>query len=381
MIGGGPFRLSPGEFTDDTSTALLLGESLLAKRGFYSRDQLDRYYDWYQNGHLGSTGVCFDIGIGTRTAVLAYKKTGDSYPTSKDDTRAGNGSLMRLAPVVLAYHNQPLDLIRLASLSSRTTHGAQSCLDACQFYAALIAGCLKGVEKSALLDPKFYNNYGRLDEFCPEILAVVEGSYKSKSPPAIIGGGYVVHALEAALWAFATTESFKDGVLAVANLGDDADTTSAIFGQLAGAYYGEDAIPLDWREKLAFYPFIVTMADELFSVAENFGFAVTEDTSTDHRLSERYESIHACLTALEREYAHIKRRIEPGPKRFKTLSELDEAVEVFKSTYRATSPECDHQMVLLERDYLVRIIGRKRTELEQQLAKPKIALPFGLHKA
>ena len=93
------------------------------------------------------------------------------------------------------------------------------------------------------------------------------GSFRTKEPPEIRGGGYVVEALEAALWALHSTEGFVDGVLAAVNLGDDADTTAAIYGQLAGAVYGSDAIPERWRERVVMGERIVELADELFELA------------------------------------------------------------------------------------------------------------------
>jgi ADP-ribosyl-[dinitrogen reductase] hydrolase len=396
MIGGGPFGLIPGEFTDDTSTALLLGESLISKHGFSAIDQLNRYYDWYTQGHLGSNNECFDIGIGTRKAILAFKESGIAFPKEENETRAGNGSLMRLAPLVLAFHNQkPADLLNLASLSSRTTHTAISCLEACQFYASLIVGALNGVNKATLLEPNYYQNFcsSSSTPFCPEILAIVEGSYKVKQPPEIIGGGYVVHALEAALWAFASTESFEDGVLKVANLGNDADTTAAIYGELAGAFYGEDSIPLHWRTQLAFYPFIVVMASELYrkssvlshpndgdaSIKTGFS-SVPDQSSSDTSVSKNYEDTHACLLSLESGYSEIKKRLSPGPKQFSTLSDLDLAVEAFKAIYLKTAPDCPAKDSLLENDWIARIIKVQRNKLQLKLAKPKLVLPFALKK-
>jgi ADP-ribosylglycohydrolase len=401
-----------GEFTDDTSTALLLGESLISCLGFSGADQLNRYYEWYTTGHLGSNNECFDIGIGTRKAVLAYKDSGVAYPKGENETRAGNGSLMRLAPLVLAFYNQdPTVLLHLAVLSSRTTHTAVACSDACKFFASLIAGALHGKTKSELLDPGFFFQFrgnspsitptcdgiaceNSEEKLCNEIQNIVDGSYKLKQPPEIIGGGYVVHALEAALWAFASTDSFKEGALKVANLGNDADTTAAIYGQLAGAFYGESDIPLSWRSKLAFRPFIEIMADEMarLSLSNGFSVQVSESTSdekvcaTDAShpqngiVSEAYRNAHTCLILLEKEYAVIKKRIEPGPNQFKTIAQLDQAVQTFSETYHAFAPECDVKEHLLQVDWVDRIIKTHKTKLELKLQKPKIVLPFALKK-
>ena len=102
----------------------------------------------------------------------------------------------------------------------------------------------------------------------PEIAEIAAGSFKEKNPPAIAGTGYVVKSLEAALWAFYRSSSFEKGALLAANLGDDADTTAAIYGQLAGAYHGADDIPAGWLDRLAMREFITEMADSLLALSE-----------------------------------------------------------------------------------------------------------------
>ena len=103
MLGGGPFGLKPGQWTDDTSMALCLAESLLEKQGFDPLDQLERYTRWYRQGYLSSTDSCFDIGNTVRQALHRFEKTGEPYCGSTDPRSAGNGSIMRLAPVPLFY--------------------------------------------------------------------------------------------------------------------------------------------------------------------------------------------------------------------------------------------------------------------------------------
>src|SRR5688500_928565 len=103
MVGGGPFVLEPGQWTDDTSMALCLAESLLECNGFDPVDQLRRYVRWYREGHHSSTGRCFDIGSTVRAALQRFEETGEPWCGSTDPQTAGNGSLMRLAPVVLFY--------------------------------------------------------------------------------------------------------------------------------------------------------------------------------------------------------------------------------------------------------------------------------------
>ena len=265
LVGGGPFRLKPGQWTDDTSMALCLAESLIESRGYDPADQLRRYCRWYREGYLSSTGRCFDIGNTTREALERFEQTHESFCGSTDPRTAGNGSIMRLAPVALFYAQRPREAIERAGESSRTTHGAREAVDACRYFAGLIIGALQGCSKDDLLSPYFSPVPGLWTEtpLAPKIAAVAAGSFKAKDPPAIQGSGYVVDSLEAALWAFHRSHSFKDGALLAVNLGDDADTTGAVYGQLAGAYYGEEGIPEAWRVKLAYREVIEGYAEQL----------------------------------------------------------------------------------------------------------------------
>jgi ADP-ribosyl-[dinitrogen reductase] hydrolase len=159
MVGGGPFNLQPGQWTDDTSMALCLGESLVHCHGFDPKDQMERYCRWWQKGHLSCTGRCFDIGGTVSAALSKYTETGDPFSGSVDPRSAGNGSLMRLAPVPLAYRVNPERAIDYAGESSRTTHGAPAAVDACRYFAALILGALGGASKEELLGPGFYTGH------------------------------------------------------------------------------------------------------------------------------------------------------------------------------------------------------------------------------
>lgn len=270
MTGGGPFGLVAGEWTDDTSMALCLAESLVETGGFDAADQIKRYCRWWHEGHLSSNGRCFDIGNTVRNALLKFEQTGEPYAGSTDPRTAGNGSLMRLAPVPMAYARSVDKAMRMAGESSKTTHGAPEAVDACRYYAALIVGALDGQSKEELLGPGYDAGLGLWSEaaLSGKVAAIAAGSFKQKSPSdGIRGTGYVVDALEAALWAFHTTETFADGALAAANLGDDADTTAAIYGQLAGAYYGVAGIPAHWLKLLAQSDLIEDFADRLLDFA------------------------------------------------------------------------------------------------------------------
>lgn len=266
MLGGGPFRLAAGQWTDDTSMALCLAESLLERRGIDPVDQLQRYVRWWQHGHWSSTGECFDIGNATREALAKFVLTGQPCCGSTDPRRAGNGSIMRLAAVPMFFAREPARAISAAAESSRTTHAAPNAIHACRYLGGLIVGALRGAAKDELLSPNYAPpGVSWQDEpLSPEIAEVAAGSFRSRQPPQIKGSGYVVRSLEAALWALHRAKTFEEGCLLAVNLGDDADTTAAVYGQLAGALWGEGGIPEHWLSRLAMREEITQLANRLY---------------------------------------------------------------------------------------------------------------------
>lgn len=261
MVGGGPFHLKPGQWTDDTSMALCLAESLLNKNGFNAADQMGRYLNWWQWGYLSSTGQCFDIGMTVSQALMRYQITAEPFAGLTDPYSAGNGSLMRLVPVVLLYFPDARQIQTFAADSSRTTHAAPEAIECCQLLAGLIASALEGANKAELRQLR------RVNFSQPKVAAIARGDYLNKTQATIKGSGYCVQSLEAALWCFHQTDSFEAAILQAANLGDDADTTAAITGQLAGAYYGVRGIPERWLEKLHDGEEIAATADRLLEAS------------------------------------------------------------------------------------------------------------------
>lgn len=257
MVGGGPFKLQPGQWTDDTSMALCLAESLLYCKGFDARDQMVRYVNWWRWGYMSATGECFDIGNTVQTALARFEATGEPFAGSTDAWSAGNGSLMRLAPVVLYFHPDAAAIDFYSAESSRTTHGAAEALECCRLLAHMLRLALEGASKQAILSTTLPG----LQQ--ARVLELMNGTYKQKAAVEIAGTGYSVASLEAALWCFHNQHDFASTVLAAANLGDDADTTAAIAGQLAGAYYGVGDIPAGWLGKLHMRSEIQTYANRL----------------------------------------------------------------------------------------------------------------------
>ena len=271
MVGGGPFNLRPGEWTDDTSMALCLAESIIETGGFDAEDQMQRYLRWRDEGHLSATGHCFDIGVTTTNALNRYKRWRTPYVGSTNPNSAGNGSLMRLAPIPMRWRKDLNQTALYAALSSRTTHAAEEAVDACRYYAVLISRALNGMPKEAILNEPVTDLETFKDQpLAPAIAAIADGSYRRKRRRGIRGSGYVVHTLEAALWALDSTDDFRSGLLKVVNLGEDADTTGAVYGQLAGAIYAVENIPTGWRELLA-----------MGSLLKRFAFTLLRSTDAD----------------------------------------------------------------------------------------------------
>lgn len=261
MTGGGPFNLQAGQWTDDTSMALCLAHSLVFRRGFDAVDQMNRYCNWYNVGYMSSTGECFDIGTTVSAALRRYLDNQQQpYAGSTDVRAAGNGALMRLAPVAMFYARDASGLFDFAADSTRTTHGADEALQCSRLFALQLRAALAGTSKDEILAVVYPGPLGA------GVAPLAAGAWRSKPESQIKGSGYCVESLEAALWCFYTTDSFEAAILKAANLGDDADTTAAICGQLAGAHYGVAGIPPAWLEPLTMRDEIAALADSLLEL-------------------------------------------------------------------------------------------------------------------
>lgn len=246
MQSGGPFNLKKGQWTDDTSLALCLGSSLVEKNGFDPYDQIERYQKWFREGYMSCTGNCFDIGNTTKAALLRYEENKEIYAGSILDP-ATNGSLMRLAPIALFYYKSLEDTIKYAGLSSKVTHAPLNCIATCESLALFIHRALHGESKAEIFRDSSID---------------LKKSYEEVS-----GKGDALLCLEGAMWCFYHSQNFDEGVKLAVNLGDDTDTTAAVFGQLAGAYYGVEGIPSSMLNDLWDRPLITELALKLFNSA------------------------------------------------------------------------------------------------------------------
>ncbi len=259
MVGGGPFKLDAGQWTDDTSMALCLAHSLAHQKKFDATDQMNRYCNWYQYGYMSSNGNCFDIGLTVSAALRKYLETKNPFSGSTDERSSGNGSIMRLAPIPIFYHDDYESCIKYSGESSRTTHGSAECIDSSKLFSSLIFNAFHASSKSNIFENSEYEPY------CEKVSAIANLEFMSLKYDQITGSGYVIESLNSALWCFMNGASFEECILLAANLGNDADTTAAICGQISGAYYGMSGIPEHWRNKITMAKEIEGLALELFT--------------------------------------------------------------------------------------------------------------------
>jgi ADP-ribosyl-[dinitrogen reductase] hydrolase len=256
MMGGGPFKLPVGYWTDDTSMALCLAESLKANNGLWPNDLLNRFTNWYLRGHNSSTGVCFDIGMTTVNALENFIEHG-TVENNASRNYSGNGSIMRLAPVVVYYHADPDLAVTIAAAQSKTTHAYSLAVHGCELLASILLRAVHATSKAdalAVLPAEHWDT---------EVKNITDPGLLERSRDEIRSSGYVIDTLEAAVWCFYNTDSFDDAVLLATNLGDDTDTVAAVTGQIAGAYYGMTGIRPNWLDQLYDLDRIIKLADDL----------------------------------------------------------------------------------------------------------------------
>lgn len=242
MIGKGPFNLNPGEWTDDTSMALCIADSLIHQHNFDATDIMQNFVKWWQTGFMSHNGRCFDIGRTTQVALENFLKTGDPYAGSGNEFSAGNGSIMRLSPIPIFFNENKEECIHFSVQQSKLTHNAPQCIDIVTKMSSLLFD---------LYDDKLWHDL------------VDVNSYLSKNRMDVKSTGYVVDTYDAALWAICNTQTFEDALILAVNLADDSDTVGAVTGQLAGAKYGYGGIPDRWLSKLVWKDKIEVMFDEL----------------------------------------------------------------------------------------------------------------------
>ena len=257
LIGYGTYNQPPGTWSDDSSLTFCLAESL--QHGFNLQDIANNFVKWNQGGFWTAHGSVFDIGMATSAAL---HKVGRGVPAQQaggtDEDSNGNGSLMRILPLLFYIYDKPIsERFELTKQVSSITHAHPRSVAACFYYLEFARLLMQGKDKFEIyneLKSTISIFFESQEDLTPEITTyerILNDDIFSLEESDILSSGYVVHALEASMWCFLTTDNYKDAVLKAVNLGRDTDTTAAITGGLAGLLYGFDSIPSHWSENIA----------------------------------------------------------------------------------------------------------------------------------
>ena len=278
MMGHGSHNQPVGTWSDDSSLTFCLAESLTT--GYNLQDLGNRFVNWYQAAYWTAHNEVFDVGIATSKAIWRLKEGFDPIKAGFDDESSnGNGSLMRILPLVFAIQSLPIEerFERVRQVSSLTHRHIRSVLG-CFIYLEIAIELLRGADKFEAYNTakNRVNQFLKDKNVCPieeinkyhRILVNPIGDYDIKpiydySEAEIYSTGYVLHTLEASIWCLLTTDSFKEAVLKAVNLGDDTDTTGAVTGGLAGLLYGVENMPIHWVWLLARKEDILDLAERL----------------------------------------------------------------------------------------------------------------------
>jgi ADP-ribosylglycohydrolase len=256
MRAYGTHHQPAGTWSDDTAMSMLLVEQLI--EGYDVQKLANRFCHWYQYNQWTPHGEIFDMGVATRNAM---DKLAKGVPASSsgecDDYSNGNGSLMRILPLAIYLQNKPIDeRFRVVKEVSSITHAHIRSIIGCFFAVEFVINLLKEKDKcdayaEAQNIVRDYLHLINIKTSEIELYNRILFDDISRIPQEdIYSSGYILHTLEASLWAFLTTDNFKDAVLKAVNLGDDADTIGSVTGGLAGLFYGFEQIPTEWVETL-----------------------------------------------------------------------------------------------------------------------------------
>lgn len=269
MIGYGTFNMPPGTWSDDSSLTFCLAESLL--HGFNLKDIAEKFIKWFDDGYWTPYGEAFDIGGTTQSAILRLKE-GVSPTESglKDEYSNGNGSLMRILPLIFYLENKDIEeQFEITHKVSCLTHCHPRSRIACGIYVQFGINLLKGNSKEESYEKmrETVTEYYSKPSYSKELYhfeRILKEDMSKLPEDSIKSSGYVVDTLEASLWCFLNNNSFEDTVLSAVNLGDDTDTIGAISGGLAGIYYGFEAIPKRWVNRIARIKDIIELGERFY---------------------------------------------------------------------------------------------------------------------
>lgn len=279
-------RGNAGEWTDDTSMALCMADSLLQNGGYDSYDMMDRFFRWVKDGYRSHDGrPADDVGNQTRLEIVKYYRDPVRHKSDPKTESAGNAPIMRLAPIIIANTFPPKEnkgkipnkdlwpLADMAVLSCRETHNSIAAECVTDLFATTLYSAILGYTKSDIIsyaERGSYRGVEEYDKFWVENVDQLVNRWRDKNDGENLKdlGGYIVDAFTIAMWGFVNSDSFEDGMKKVLCLGGDVDTNGAIYGQIAGAYYGYSAIPDEWKNNVYLSEELVAIADDLLNMKE-----------------------------------------------------------------------------------------------------------------
>ncbi|KAJ5618489.1 hypothetical protein N7528_006600 [Penicillium herquei] len=277
------FRKPAGSFSDDGSMTLALAQSIIDKDGYDHATSVRYFLDWLDNGRFSSAATSWDVGRTTRLSLTYWKRNignGRHLERAQEVVRRvssginnqGNGSLMRIAPIGVAFYRTPIIANRIAGVQSEVTHPMRSCVEACQLYTDVMVGVMLGETKEQLVERvknfQFKNPNPQLADRIKKYQSLED--WRATKPPALKSSGFVIDTLECVLWGFFTYNGFAKGAIAVVNLAGDSDTIGAIYGAIAGAYYGVECIPIIWITQMQKRELIEDVADKFAAKVVTF---------------------------------------------------------------------------------------------------------------
>ena len=269
MMGFDTYYMPPGTWSDDSSLTFCLAEALT--HDFDINVIANNFVKWLYENYWTPHGKVFDIGIATKHAIAQIATgTEPQHAGGKDERSNGNGSLMRILPLLFYIHDKPIDeRFEITKQVSSITHGHIRSVISCFIYLEFAKMLLEGKEKFEAyktLQTDMYNFLAGKSISHSEISLfhrLLQDNIYHLTEDNISGSGYVLHTLEASIWCLLTTGNYKDAVLKAVNLGEDTDTTGAVTGGLAGLLYGFECIPHQWLTSLARYEDIMDLTERL----------------------------------------------------------------------------------------------------------------------
>lgn len=266
MVGGGSHNQVKGSFSDDTSMTLSTLDSIIEKQAIDTDDIADKFLKWYRNGEYTATGKLFDIGRTTIQALVKYELNIDKAINcgGVGEYDNGNGSLMRILPVVYYIYYKKIDneieIYNIVKEVSSITHAHEISVLGCYIYTRYCLLLLEGNDKFEAYKKLQQLNYSIFSEnTLNKYERILKEDISPKSEDDISSSGYVVSTLEAVMWLFLNSKDYNSTILKAVNLGNDTDTIAAITGSLLGIYYGLNSIKDKWKLSLKKHDYIIDL--------------------------------------------------------------------------------------------------------------------------